>query len=289
MTTEQNIYAEVKNTFKSYDEAGLIDPISLRTWLHGEIKRFGNNLMTDTDDIIEVKRGKATLPKDFWSMKEIWKYELSHYCMEDDNPRALKAAGKDYLVDATCDCNTDVGNCVKEELYYKEKEIKIYYSRPQLLRIAPGFDRRAVDKDCINLPSRVQKRNKNNVRLQNNTLSTEFSEGFLYIIYRAMPMDDEGNLIIPETQHDRLRIYLEYHLKRKLVEEWLFNNDDPNLINKLQYLKQEENDSFELAMTEAKAGVLDPAVWKTLLNRNRRRHRRFERLMPKFNFDRYHT
>jgi len=283
MTTEENIYAEVKNTFKSYDEAGLIDPISLRTWLRSEIKRFGNNLMYDTDDIIEVINGKATLPKDFWSLKQVWKYELSHYCAEDDSPKVLRAAGKEDLIHSECDCSKD-GQYLKEDLYYKEKEIKIFYSSPQILRIAKGFNRNAVDKDCINLPNRVQKRNKNNVRLLNNILQTEFSNGYVYIIYKALPMDEDGNILIPETQHDRLRIYLEYHLKKKLVEEWVLNNDDPNLSNKLQYLIREESDAFELAMSELKADVMNPRVWKSIRNRQRRRHRRFENLMPKLTF-----
>jgi hypothetical protein len=279
MTTEENVYAEVKNTFKSYDEAGLIDPISLRTWLHREIKRFGNNLMVDTDDVLQVKKGVATLPRDFWSLREVWKYELSHYCMEEENPRVLSAANASYLSNCACDCSktTNVSNTVT----YKEQEIKIYYNSPQILRIAPGFNRRAIHKDCVNLPSRVQKRDNNTVRLNGRTLHTEFSEGFLYVIYKAMPMDDEGNIILPETQHDRLRVYLEYFLKKKLVEEWLMNNDDPNLINKLQYLRQESDNAFELAMTELKATVLDPSVWKTLRNENRRRHRKFENLIPK--------
>ena len=284
MTTEQDIYLEVRNSLKSYDEAGLIDPVDLRTWLHSEIKRFGNNLMVDTDDIIQVNKGKAQLPRDFWSLQEVWKYELSHYCMDEASPRVLKAAGKDYLLNSNCDCSSANGEFLKEQTFYKEKEILIFYTRPQILRLAPGFNRRAVAKDCINLPFRVQRRNRNQAQLLNNTLQLEFSEGFLYIRYKAMPMDENGNLILPETQHDRLRIYLEYHLKRKLIESWLFNNDDPNLINKLQYIEAKENDALELAMTEAKAGILDPAVWKSIRNRNRRQHRRFESLMPRLNF-----
>lgn len=287
MTTEQHIYSEVRNSLKSYDEAGLIDPIDLRTWLHGEIKRFGTNVMIVTDDIIQVKKGKAELPKDFWSLQEVWKYELSHYCSEDKSARILRAANRDYLIGCECDCSTSTSNCIEEQIFYKEKEIKVFYSTPQRLRLAPGFNRRAVDKDCINLPMRVQRREKNQVRLLNQTLHTEFSEGFLYIRYRAMPMDDEGNLIIPETQHDRLRIFLEYHLKRKLIESWLFNNDDPNLINKLQYIEAKENEALELAMTELKAKVLDPSVWKSIRNRNRRLHRRFEQINPRFDFNRF--
>lgn len=282
MTTEENIYAEVRETFKSYDEAGLIDPISLRTWLHSRIKKFGNNVMTDTDDIIQVKNGKAFLPKDFWSLREVWKYELSHYCA-DVEPRVLQASEQEHLLSYNCDC-TSTG-CLKEEVYYKEKEIIIYYNSPQRLRIAPGFDRRAVHKDCINLPTKVQKRAKNTIRLKGNTLTTEFKEGFIYIIYKAMPMDEEGNLIIPETQHDYLREHLEYHLKAKLVEQWLLNNDDPNLGNKLQFLKQQENDTFELAMSEAKASVMNPSVWLSIRNRNRRMHRRFETITPRLTFN----
>jgi len=291
MTTELEIYSEVKNTLKSYDDAGLIDDTSLRTWLRSEIKRFGSNLMVMTDDIIEVKAGKAKLPQDFWALKAVYKYTPSHYELEDCD---LSIVEKDPYFKDTIQVNFNCGGetCESGDYYIKE-EISIntglvnaYYKNPVPLRIKPGFNRKAVDKDCVNLPHRVTKRNNNEVGLLGNYLQPEFRDGFLYIRYRALPMDEEGNIILPETQHDRLAEYLKRYLEYRTVRDILLNNDDPNLANKLQFLKQESNDAFNLAMTESKAGVLQPDVWKTIVNRNRRRHRRFETIFPRQNLNR---
>lgn len=291
MTTEEEIFAEVKNALKSYDEAGLIDELTLRMWLKSEIKSFGNNVMVLTDDIIEVKNGKAKLPDDFWALKEAWKYRPSHFRVESGSLEDLEKF--DYWRSrvkqngfVSCNDNKcDNKHTVKEEVHFKNAYASIYYGQPTILRMTAGFNKKATTKDCINLPSRVRRQDKNEINILGDTLQTEFPNGFVYIIYRAFPTEN-GKVIIPETQHDSLYKYLLSFLKLKALEEIWINNDDPNLGNKISYFYAQVEDYRSRASTELKAGIMSPAAWKTLKNTNRRRYYKYDALIPKQNFKR---
>lgn len=287
MTKETEIYADIRNTFKSYDEAGLFDEISLRTWLRTELKKFGTNVMVNTQDILKVKQGRVKLPDDFWSLQAVWRYFPSHYKTTD-----IVEVQKDTYFRTEIECNFECGdetydnNCLKEDYNTKYGTVSLYYNNPQILRIKPGFDRKSVTKDCVNLPNKVQKIRGNQVEKQGNFLSTEFSDGYIFVIYRAIPTDDNGDIILHDTQHDALVEYLKRNLEFRFVKSLVLNDDAQNLTNKLQFLKQESDDAFSTAMTESKASVLDPSVWKSIVQLNRKRHRRVEILTPPQNFNR---
>lgn len=289
MTTEKQIFAEVKNALKSYDESGLIDEITLRMWLRSEIKSFGTNVMVLTDDIIEVKNGKAKLPDDFWALKEAWKYKPSHFRLNSGSLEDLekfdywrtRVIQHGFVNDNDGTCNNEC--TIKEEVHFKGNYANVYYGSPTLLRLTTGFNKKATTKDCINLPGYVKRQDKNEINILGNTLQTEFRSGFIYIVYRAIPTED-GEIIIPETQHDALYKYLLSFLKLKAMEELWLNNDDPNLGNKISYLYQQSEDYRSRAHTELKAGAISPSSWKTLRNTNRRRHMKYEHMLPKQNF-----
>lgn len=288
MTTEEQLFSEIKNTLKSYDEAGLIDEITLRNWLKKEIKTFGNDVMVLSDDLIKVEGGKAKLPDDFWTLKEAWKYTPTHYrVVKGSEENARKDSYFRNKVDKNCltccEDNCSSKSTFKEEVTFKNNIVDIYYNYPQLLRIREGFRRNAISKDCINLPNKVTKREKNTINILGDTIQTEFNSGSIYLIYRAIPTQD-GEVVIPETQHGSLYKYLLSFLTMKALEGLWLNNDDPNLGNKISYLYNQSENYRSRASTELKASVLKPSTWKTLKRTNRISHRKYSKLIPSQNF-----
>lgn len=290
MTTQEQLFAEVTNTFKSYDEAGLIDEISMRQWLKSELKRFGNNIMVPTDGIVEIKNGKGKLPDSFWTLREAWLYTPNNYLLNRGSEKELEKSGvwrTRVVQGGSCNRCEEVPSdtfIIKEEFHFKDSSATIF-GTPSPLKLKKGFNRAAVAQGCVNISRNIQGLDVNEINILGNYLQADFNNGFIYIKYMALPTDENGDFAIPETQHDRLRIYLEYYLKRRIAEDLLLNNDDPNMINKLQYLRQNEIENFGLAMTEAKALVLDPSTWKTLRNMNRRRHLKYEATVPNLHFN----
>lgn len=288
--TEKQLFAEVKNTFKSYDEEGLIDDISLRLWLKNELRRFGNNIMIFSDDIIKISNGKGKLPEDFWQLKYAERYDSYVYkCKEEDKDILQNSffwkqtiEREKRFVDGKC-VEDELVKCVREEVYFNDKRMELFYNNPRPLKLKRNVDSKAITKDCVNLPNRLKHIKCNEITIKGDYLYTDFKDGYVFIKYRAIPMIN-GEIYIPETKHNRLQIYLEYFLKWKLAEDLWLNNDDPNLANKIQYLAQMAQDNFGLAMTELKFSTLTPDTWTEIMRRNKAKYRAVERLFPNITY-----
>ena len=68
MTIDSLIAEVTSGGFQKYDEAGLVDYISLRRWIKNEMKRFGNNIMELGETLLHVQDRKAKLPENFWQL-----------------------------------------------------------------------------------------------------------------------------------------------------------------------------------------------------------------------------
>jgi hypothetical protein len=288
MTTESEIFAEVKNTYKSYDSEGLIDDISLRRWMRNELKRFGNNIMIYSDDIVKVMNGKGKLPEDFWHLQYAERYEPSHYecsseakdILQNSHFWKLTVEQDKKFVNGNL-VQTETQKFLKEEYYFHDVSATLYYNNPRPLKLTKGFNSKAIAKDCANLPHKLKQKKCNEINILGDYIQTDFREGFIYIKYKALPMTEDGELYVPETQHNRLEEYILYFLKWKVAEDLLLNNDDSHMASKVQYLATLTQDAFMLASTELKFSTLDPKrTWKDIQQLNRREHRKYEILYP---------
>lgn len=283
MITQEQIFSEVKNTFRSYDEYGLIDDISLRDWMIPEIKRFGNNVMVNTNAILEVKNHKTKLPDDFWTLEEAWRYDISHYCASDKRiPIEYFRKFKKKNIPEKCAC--DENKFKKKKYISGTSSFYVYYTRPTLLVLGRQFDSKMISSNCINMPTMVKRRPGNEISINRRYIHTEFSEGSIYIEYKALPTDENGEVAVPTTQHDALYKYILRYLEYRVLRDLMLNNDDQNVVTKLNLLRQEKDEAFDMAMKEAKAGAFSPQSWKNVRNKNRRNQYRYEKIVPNINF-----
>ena len=287
---ESQIFAEVKNTLKSYDAEGLLDEISMRRWMRSEIKRFGNNIMVYSDDVVRVVDGKGKVPFDFWALQSATKYNPSHYECDDKSRDILQSSHfwlhtveeQKRFINGR-EVKSEIKNCVKEEYYFHDARATLYYANPQPLKLKKGFDRKSVTKDCANLPQKLRGINCNEINILKDHIQTDFREGYIYIRYKALPMTEEGEMYVPDTQHDRLKEYILAYVTWRMVEAIWMNNDDPNLANKIGYLKQKSDDAFGPAMTESKFSTLTQQTWQDIKNMNRIRKNKIESIFPHLN------
>ena len=96
--------------------------------------------------------------------------------------------------------------------------------------------------------------------------------------YNALPTDDKGDIYIPDFT--QLQEYLMYYVKRKILENLWVNDDDVNLVNKLQYIKQQEREYFGLAMTQVKFESLGRNWSNNIKRKIIHETNRFERMFP---------
>lgn len=95
-----------------------------------------------------------------------------------------------------------------------------------------GFDEEgnfvANDGQIIGNSPVGQKTTPYSYRINNNIIYTDFKEGYIDIIYKAFPTDEEGFLMIPDDE--KLRTAVKYHLIYKIdYRRWRAFPDKPSL------------------------------------------------------------
>lgn len=270
------LITEVKSQLSKYDDAGLIDDTSLYRDITLGLRRFGNDIAVLQEKVLFVKDGLTKLPDSFFSLFG------AYLC----NPKGFETKGKfpqDNLINSVmyrertietkkwsdCDasCENITENVVRENLYYNGQPYGAFvYENPTLLKLGKTFLRQNCHKDCRN---KVVHDNPNEIVIHNFTLQANFNEGYVYIQYYGLPVDEEGNINIPDTPNGHLEMYLEYFLKRRLAERLMGNNDALGLQNLYQVYSQQENITLRNASTELKMTNLKPRVFKRMQSLNR--------------------
>jgi hypothetical protein len=280
--------AEIKTSMKSYDAANLIDEISIQNWVIDELKRFGANIMDLQDFVLHIKNGQARLPDNYWHLRIAARVYADRYKNLDGNDEDVRYSralydtverGATWTPEGVCKEITE--KTVTERIYINKDRVELHYSNPILLQVSKGVIQKKGDFNCINLSNSMAVKSPFTVVINNRTIQANFSEGVIYLQYYGLLADDDGNIIIPETQHNRLKTYLEYYVKYKILEDLMLNGDDRNVGSLMQLFDQKAKLHFENAMTEAKWESLN---WKEtsrkLKNQSKRKMRVFENMFP---------
>jgi hypothetical protein len=284
--TRKQIVAEILTDLRQYDESQLIDYRSLNMWIKNELKRFGANVTILTEKVLEVENGRAELPDNFWTMylavkctpdsqeindescsqqiqeSSFWKQRLEKTYIWDNQSGSHKQ--EDYKT-------------IEEKVYYNNCQVTFRYREPEVLRLTTGIKKEYCATGCKNLQKQLTSSAKNEINIVGNVIQTNFKNGFIYLQYNGLPTDEDGDILIPEVRS--LEEYLIYYAKRKILEALWINDDDVNIVNKLQYIRQMERETFSLAMTQVKFENLKN--WdKRLKMKMVQESNRFEKMFP---------
>lgn len=285
MLTIKNIMTDIKSELRSYDESGLIDDITLELHLINELKRFGGNVMEVYPKIIEIRNSQGQLPKNFFSLYKAVKTEPMGCSVDEGVPEEALIGNYFYRIRKEASTYWDNQSKkfiegdyleVTEKVYLNDgTKADFYYGNNQPLKLVEGFDRSGINLQCENV---LIKKAPYEINIIHNTVQTNFPRGFICIWYQGLMMEEETEeIILPEDPNARIYQFLMYSGKAKIFEMLWNNDDDPNVINKLQYNKQE----MEKARLEASAQVRFKSVsgknwWEGFKGKQRKRVRIFE-------------
>jgi hypothetical protein len=269
---------ELFTDFKSYEQD--IDKLSIKRYVIGELKRFGNNILSTNETVLTVKNSQATLPENFRALKLAVKVEPHSYstdeCDEKDLDRSIwyKTTIENQ---ATFDQVTleYIESCcppriIKHIVPIGRGFLHTYYQNPTLLTLTKGINRTLLTKDCLNLPNQYRDVSKHQISITGNNVNTNFTEGFIYIQYTGLEMED-GELVIPEGWHGNLPRYLLSFCKAKITENLIVNNKNPQSLGQmLQMFRQDALRDFQLAQTEWKFDAMGENIRQEIKRRNRR-------------------
>lgn len=281
--TRKRLVAEILTELKKYDESGLIDYKSLNRWIKNELKRFGNNVMQLTETVLRVENGIADLPENFFSLYFAVKCTPESYQFEEGCKENLQSSHfwtqrleNTYEWDNQSNSHKNTNfKLIEERIVFKDNTtVRFKYNNPILLKPVKGIKKDSIAVKCKNL-------NINNSPYEFNIVGEKmqfnFTDGDVYIQYYGLPLDQSDDLLIPDSRN--LEEYLIAYCKRKIMEIIWLNDDDTNLVNKLQFLQQEEARLYGLAQTEVKFNAL--GNWAQKIKRNNiLETNKYERMFP---------
>lgn len=276
MTFTEFYNDKIISGLQSYESAGLIDEMSVYSWVVRALKRFGTLNSTLQEEILNIKNNQANLPQNFIKLKVALKCTPHSYFVDkiDDTIQEsrwwIERHEKGTEWDSCdSDCNTtSVEKKVVEKLYYKGNSVTYYYNNPVILKVVEGIKKKQCTSDCINLKSTSEfsiSIMKNSSRLQTN-----FNTDKIFIQYYGYDIGDDDLIEIPDTNQGHLIEYLEYFCKSKIMENIVANGDNTkNEVQMMQYYQVKEVDLFALAMTDAKASLFTKEAFNKVKRDNR--------------------
>lgn len=277
------LIAEILSSVRQYDESGLVDYRSINRWITNELRRFGSNLMQLTEKVIEVENGEAVLPENFYTLYLAVKCDAtSHEFIEGCRDNIERSNSWTQRLETTYEWDNQSNShkgvdfkCIEEKVVTRNCSMIFRYSNPQILKLTKGIKREYCANACKNIKV-MQAPNEMNILM--NKMQFNFKKGFVYLQYYGLPTTEDGDLYIPDIRN--LEEYLIAYCKRKILEDLWMNDDDVNLVNKLSYMKQEENALYGYAQTQVKFESLSKNWDSRIRLKNIRETNKFERMFP---------
>lgn len=264
--TFNQFVAEIETTFSNYSDTNSIDRLSIKTWVIQALRKFGKNICDTNETLVEVKNGRALLPESFKSLILAVKVDMqpkkdkqikelvyeNHYI---ENPVVWDSIAREHVINY---CDTKFKTEKKYAVYeYEDNQI----GNVTILSPQTHINKDTLDVNCLNLHPLVRNNNPNKFSVTNRTLNTSFKEGFVYITYNSLPMED-GEVAIPIITNGAIYDYIENHVKWKLAEFFVLNNMNPQGLSSLfATWKQEDIPLFIKAQSEGKYSSLNNSNW----------------------------
>lgn len=229
--------SEIHTDLSSYSDSGDIDNNSIKLWVIFCLRQLGLNICEVEEDIVRVTNSQALLKDSFRALKLALlldplgsngkKYlQTDNYIYKKriENPAYFNEISGEYITN----CDTKI---VTETITVGENNVNFYY-KYQPLSLAKGVDKKLLDANCLNLNPAIRNEYPNKITISGNTLNTNFSEGYVYLQYRALPNVD-GELIIPELTTMDIFNWIQTYVKSKIAENLIANNKNPQGISQL--------------------------------------------------------
>ena len=249
------LFSRVKRMLQSYDLANKIDEGEFPQYVKEILKRLGMGVFRETQAIIKVHNYKASLPDDYDQLYSIYRCRDEHSKDEVHDQGGFKFVTdvtRQFILD-TGGCEIDV--CENNKKLIEEVNIKTYvieeksvhnmvFNDVTPLRLSPNVGKQ--NSESTHQLPRISTPKIDEVTIDGKHIHVNFEKDFIYMKYYGFPIDEDGQIQIPDIQQveDTIFWYIIYNL---LLSFW-FDSSVPDIQNKWQKAEQE----YEKAFAEAK-------------------------------------
>lgn len=274
--TFEEFLAGIKNRFKQYDSAGLIDNMSVYENVVYAVKSLGLLVLEKSSTVIHIKNGKGKLPSGFSKLMSAVKCTPFEYNCETEPENILQSQYffkiKDVKRTAWNGCNPcdekHTEEIIVESVYFHgERKANIRYNNPIYLKLGTHTAKNMCEKECPNIKV---KECPYEITIKGNTIYTNFAEGSIYLTYKGLEEDEEGQIIIPESDMGHVEKYVSSYVGSELMFQMLINSDNTTNEQTLYgELLRQTGEYKAMAITELKFRGLNKAMnkYKTVIKR----------------------
>lgn len=209
------IYARVKEEFRTYFDSGLIDDSLFEIYTEDCLNRMGKGARPIVQTVLFMEDNRSLLPSEFLAVREAWSCHQHGFAYQNPSSTYLQQVKEtctkmydsaDYRCDPCAGCKSPL---VIETIYKHTGSVYFQWERTDQLEPA-----NLNEKDlCHHGHHRYYD-------IQENHLITTFKQGTVNLVYYADSHDADGNLLIPDIFE--FKDYLLSYLKFKIMEV-LFN------------------------------------------------------------------
>lgn len=276
----ESFIADITDSEFFKDHPNIINRASIYRWVSLALKQFGLNIMQKKSTVVEIENYRGYLPQDFGKLSLAVFCEKHGYRIGGDKQTCEKSfVYKDKVLSGyfpTADINDQTGcgdNCNDNDAECQEiveryevaddSYIDFYYNNPIYVSVSRDVIHDACVGDCVN--KYVQDK-VFSINIKGTTIYARFKGGSLYVEYYAIPADEEGNPVIPETDNGYLESYIEYHVKRRILEDSILSQDTQNRFTIFQFFEQKEQELEGKAQRDVSPFTLE-SFWKAIEKR----------------------
>lgn len=275
----EDLIVELKASLRAYDKKDLIDEASIYHWVELALKRFGGDIAVPKDIVVDVKRGQALLPSDFYSLILAFRCDFGGYELPEgketvpvlQNTFAWKERTRKSYKWLSCDecCKDEEESVVVEKFYINTRdmekelrhEVRCHYKHPRPLRLAKTMKKDVCLSKYRNMYFATAD-TPDEINIVGRILYANF-DGPVYMQYKGTPYDDEGNIWIPDVSTNALADYVETYVKMRFFEEQAMNAESANAAEFYKLYVQQEPVKFMAARTAVKMEQLTKdGMWK---------------------------
>lgn len=280
-----DILSELRADLSKYDSAGLIDEISVYRWVEWALRRFGGAIAVTSEAVLPARNGSIDFPSDFFDL--LAAYRVYPKVCEIPGGKAelaelqheigfIERTERGFRWNSCTECcKEEFEKTITQKIYINSHEVRFHYERPEILYFGRGIRRDcSADKYRDRFDS-----DKYDLSVVGDKAYCKF-DGFVYIIYRATPKDENGLPYIPETQLGYLQDYVETYVKMKIYEKVAANGEMQGAADMYKLYFQQEPSKFARAMKEAKMSQFSLDDYREIAEDNRRERMRYEAMWP---------
>ena len=239
------VFAEVETNFSSFAETGDIDRVSIKGWVITLLRSFGKNICNKRETIVDVKDSRSLLNEDFKSLILALRLESSDDYSYQNEPRAVPyktyvsnpvfwdVINNEYVV------NNCESNLITENLIIGGHNQQNHYNY-QWLSLVKGMSKDTLDVNCYNIHPSIRDTQSYKISITNRSLSANFKTGRIYMQYNSLPLDEDGEIMIPEITTGDIKEYIMNEINIKLATSLILNGKNPQGAKELLPLWMQE-------------------------------------------------